>query len=79
MAKGNSRRIEDILNNPSDKSKLDNSIDEYVRLLDSIKDKKESMKVIVDDIREKIEIDPKNPRYIKVMWGVGYKMDRISN
>ena len=30
-------------------------------------------------IREKIEIDPKNPRYIKVMWGVGYKMDRISN
>lgn len=27
-------------------------------------------------IREKIEIDPKNPRYLKVMWGVGYKMDR---
>jgi hypothetical protein len=59
MAKGNSRRIEDILNNPADKSKLDNSIDEYVRLLDSISDKKESMKVIVDDIREKIGIDPK--------------------
>lgn len=28
-------------------------------------------------IREKIEIDPKNPRYIKVMWGVGYKMDKL--
>lgn len=28
-------------------------------------------------IREKIEIDPKNPRYIKVMWGVGYRMDRL--
>ena len=27
-------------------------------------------------IREKIEIDPKNPRHLKVMWGVGYKMDR---
>lgn len=24
--------------------------------------------------REKIEIDPKNPDYIKVMWGVGYRM-----
>lgn len=23
-------------------------------------------------IREKVEIDPKNPRYIKVVWGVGY-------
>ena len=25
-------------------------------------------------IREKIEIDPKNPDYIKVIWGVGYRM-----
>lgn len=30
-------------------------------------------------IREKIEINPKNPRYIKVMWGVGYKMDKLDN
>lgn len=28
-------------------------------------------------IREKIEINPKEPKYIKVMWGVGYKMDAI--
>lgn len=28
-------------------------------------------------IREKIEIDTKNPRYIKVMWGVGYRMDKL--
>ena len=28
-------------------------------------------------IREKIEIDPKEPKYIKVMWGVGYKMDHL--
>ena len=26
-------------------------------------------------IREKIEIDPKNPRYIKVVWGIGYKVE----
>jgi DNA-binding response OmpR family regulator len=28
-------------------------------------------------IREKIEIDPKNPRYLKVVWGVGYKVEDI--
>ena len=27
-------------------------------------------------IREKIEINPKEPRYLKVVWGVGYKIDR---
>lgn len=28
-------------------------------------------------IREKIEIDTKNPKYIKVVWGIGYKMEKI--
>lgn len=28
-------------------------------------------------IREKIEINPKEPKYIKVVWGVGYKMEKI--
>ena len=28
-------------------------------------------------IREKIEFDPKNPNYIKVVWGIGYKMERL--
>ena len=28
-------------------------------------------------IREKIEIDPKDPEYIKVVWGIGYKMEII--
>ncbi|THF77746.1 response regulator transcription factor [Cohnella fermenti] len=32
--------------------------------------------VHVRKIREKIEIDPKNPRYLKVVWGVGYKMEK---
>lgn len=27
-------------------------------------------------IREKIEIDPKKPKYLKVVWGVGYKVER---
>ncbi len=28
-------------------------------------------------IREKVEIDPKNPKYLKVVWGVGYKVEKI--
>ena len=28
-------------------------------------------------IREKIEINPKEPRYLKVVWGIGYKMEDI--
>lgn len=28
-------------------------------------------------IREKIEINPKNPKYLKVVWGIGYKMEKI--
>jgi len=27
-------------------------------------------------IREKTEIDPKNPKYIKVVWGIGYKIEK---
>ena len=27
-------------------------------------------------IREKIEINPKEPRYLKVVWGIGYKIDQ---
>ncbi len=28
-------------------------------------------------IREKIEINPREPKYLKVVWGVGYKMEKI--
>ena len=28
-------------------------------------------------IREKIEIDTKNPKYLKVVWGIGYKVEKI--
>ena len=33
--------------------------------------------VHIRHIREKIEIDPKNPKYLKVMWGIGYKIENI--
>ena len=32
--------------------------------------------VHIRNIREKIEIDPKNPQYIKLVWGVGYKIEK---
>ncbi len=32
--------------------------------------------VHIRKIREKIETDPKNPRYLKVVWGIGYKMEK---
>ncbi len=33
--------------------------------------------VHIRHIREKIEIDPKNPKYLKVIWGIGYKVEKI--
>ena len=31
--------------------------------------------VHVRHIREKIEINPKEPKHLKVVWGIGYKLD----
>lgn len=36
----------------------------------------ETVMVHIRNLREKIEIDPSKPRYIKVVWGVGYKIER---
>lgn len=33
--------------------------------------------VHIRHIREKIEINPKDPRYLKVVWGVGYKIEKV--
>ena len=33
--------------------------------------------VHIRHIREKIEINPKEPRYLKVVWGVGYKIEKV--
>lgn len=35
--------------------------------------------VHIRHIREKIEINPKEPRYLKVVWGVGYKIDKAED
>ena len=33
--------------------------------------------VHIRHIREKLEIDPKSPRYLKVVWGQGYKIEKM--
>lgn len=34
--------------------------------------------VHIRHLREKIEVDPAEPRYLKVAWGLGYKMEKLS-
>lgn len=36
----------------------------------------DTIMVHVRNIREKIELDPKNPKYLKVVWGIGYKIEK---
>ena len=38
----------------------------------------ETVMVHVRNIREKIELNPKEPKYLKVVWGVGYKIEKQS-
>lgn len=33
--------------------------------------------VHIRHIREKIEINPREPRYLKVIWGIGYKIENL--
>lgn len=36
-----------------------------------------TVSVHIREIREKIEINPREPNYLKVVWGVGYKVEKI--
>ena len=33
--------------------------------------------VHIRKIREKIEINPREPKYLKVVWGIGYKVEKL--
>lgn len=39
----------------------------------------DTVTVHIRRIREKIEVEPRNPQYVKVVWGVGYKVDKKEN
>ncbi|MDO5018768.1 MAG: response regulator transcription factor [Lagierella massiliensis] len=52
------------------------SMDEiYERVWNEPAIESKTVSVHIRRIREKIEIDPKRPRYLKVAWGVGYKFE----
>ncbi len=36
-----------------------------------------TVSVHIRRIREKIEINPKEPKYLKVVWGIGYKIEKV--
>ena len=37
----------------------------------------DTIMVHIRRIREKIEINPKRPEYLKVVWGIGYKFEKV--
>ena len=49
----------------------------YERIWNETAINTDTVMVHIRNIREKIEINPKNPRYLKVVWGVGYKIEKI--
>ncbi|MEG0296487.1 MAG: response regulator transcription factor [Clostridium sp.] len=53
------------------------SIEEiYERVWGDIAYNVDTVTVHIKRIREKIEINPKEPRYLKVVWGIGYKIEK---
>ena len=53
------------------------SIEEiYERVWNEVAFNVDTVTVHIRRIREKIEINPKEPRYLKVVWGIGYKFEK---
>lgn len=38
----------------------------------------DTVMVHIRNLREKIEVNPREPKYVKVVWGVGYKIEKLS-
>lgn len=49
----------------------------YERVWNDIAINSDTVMVHIRNLREKIELDPKNPSYIKVVWGIGYKIEKM--
>ncbi|WP_291650928.1 response regulator transcription factor [Clostridium sp.] len=62
-----------LLSNPG---RVFSSAEIYERVWEEPCFSTDTVMVHIRRIREKIEIDPKKPRYLKVIWGVGYKFEK---
>ena len=49
----------------------------YERIWNDVAVNTDTIAVHIRKIREKIEINPKEPHYLKVVWGVGYKIEKV--
>ncbi len=49
----------------------------YERVWNEMAINTDTVLVHVRNIREKIEYNPKEPKYLKVVWGVGYKIEKV--
>lgn len=65
-----------LLSNPG---RVFSADDIYERVWNEVAINTDTIMVHVRKIREKIEIDSKNPQYLKVVWGVGYKIEDQGN
>ncbi|WP_460292466.1 response regulator transcription factor [Clostridium tertium] len=65
--------LELLLSNPG---RVFSSAEIYERVWEEPCFSTDTVMVHIRRIREKIEIDPKKPRYLKVIWGVGYKFEK---
>ena len=67
--------IELLLRNPG---RIFSSEEIYERVWqESAYNVENTVMVHIRRIREKIEINPKEPEYLKVVWGIGYKIEKI--
>ena len=64
-----------LIKNPGKVFSIDN-IYESVWEEESI-NSENTVAVHIRRIREKIEINPKEPKYLKVVWGIGYKIEKL--
>lgn len=70
-----SKIVELLLRNPG---RIFSAEEIYERVWGEVAYKVENTVMVhIRRIREKIEINPKEPKYLKVVWGIGYKIEKL--
>ena len=69
------RRLENILSQTDEIQYAKEQCNQWQEIADYTVEN--TVMVHIRHIREKIEINPREPRYLKVVWGLGYKVEKI--